>query len=131
MTMTINDLEKEIASIWSYLQSGYDNNPEEMKIRLQELSSYFSWVNYNIPKMKRRYSNTLKKGLIELAKDSANLGLSKSLQTSLIDSVSGEERQLWDELVQMDRAISKQMAAITSLLSYSKEELSISRQATH
>ena len=129
--MTQEQIKREINNIWEYLAITPSENPEELKERLNTLSTYFSWVNYHIAPAKRRYMEAKRSGLMTIAGDAEAMKLSKTMQNELVDTICGEQFEDWDTLVRLDRALSKEMATCTSVLSYIKTEMEVSKYQTH
>jgi hypothetical protein len=126
--MTTEQLNTEADSIESFIGITLSNEPEEIKGRINSLMVHVSRTGQMLADAKKilraRKSEQIQQTIISIAKEAC---LSAKVQNTLLDSICTEEAYLVDRIERLNRSCTHQLDACRSLLSYAKEELSLTK----
>ncbi len=128
LTIKMEQLITEVSIIESYLEIECSTEPNEIQERICKLMVYLFRTGNMLAEAKKilrmRKSAEINKTIIAIAKEAC---LSAKVQNTLIDSIASEECFLVDKLDRMNAGIVHQIDALRSLLSYTKEELRLTK----
>lgn len=124
----LNELRERAKELQMFLETESSNNPEELTDRILKLMSYIAYSGEMLAEAKKllrsRKSSEISKTIIAIAKEQC---LSASVQNALLDSICDEEAYLVDYIDRINRTATHQLDGCRSLLSYTKEELKLSK----
>ena len=122
-------LLQEAKDIQSYLEIECSNNPEEIEERLSAISVYKARSGEMLAQAKKLYrrkrSSEIANTIINIAKQQY---LSATAQNALVESIAEDEAFLVDWLERINAACTMQSDALRSILSYEKEQLSLTKK---
>lgn len=122
-------LLQEAKDIQSYLEIECSNNPEEIEERLSAISVYKARSGEMLAQAKKLYrrkrSSEIANTIINIAKQQF---LSATAQNALVESIAEDEAFLVDWLERINAACTMQSDALRSILSYEKEQLSLTKK---
>jgi hypothetical protein len=125
----MEQLLKEAEEIQSYLEIECSNNPEEIEERLSAISVYKARSGEMLAQAKKLYrrkrSSEIANTIINIAKQQF---LSATAQNALVESIAEDEAFLVDWLERINAACTMQSDALRSILSYEKENLSLTKK---
>jgi hypothetical protein len=125
----MEQLLKEAEEIQSYLEIECSNNPEEIEERLSAISVYKARSGEMLAQAKKLYrrkrSSEIANTIINIAKQQF---LSATAQNALVESIAEDEAFLVDWLERINAACTMQSDALRSILSYEKEQLSLTKK---
>lgn len=125
----MEQLLKEAEEIQSYLEIECSNNPEEIEERLSAISVYKARSGEMLAQAKKLYrrkrSSEIANTIINIAKQQF---LSATAQNALVESIAEDEAFLVDWLDRINAACTLQTDALRSILSYEKENLSLTKK---
>lgn len=125
----MENLLKEAKDIQSYLEIECSNNPEEIEERLSAISVYKARSGEMLAQAKKLYrrkrSSEIANTIINIAKQQY---LSATAQNALVESIAEDEAFLVDWLDRINAACTLQTDALRSILSYEKEQLSLTKK---
>ena len=125
----MENLLKEAKDIQSYLEIECSNNPEEIEERLSAISVYKARSGEMLAQAKKLYrrkrSSEIANTIINIAKQQF---LSATAQNALVESIAEDEAFLVDWLERINAACTMQSDALRSILSYEKENLSLTKK---
>lgn len=125
----MENLLKEAKDIQSYLEIECSNNPEEIEERLSAISVYKARSGEMLAQAKKLYrrkrSSEIANTIINIAKQQF---LSATAQNALVESIAEDEAFLVDWLDRINAACTLQTDALRSILSYEKEQLSLTKK---
>lgn len=124
----LNELRERAKELQMFLETESSNNPEELTDRILKLMSYIAYSGEMLAEAKKllrsRKSSEISKTIIAIAKEQC---LSASVQNALLDSICDDESFLVDFIERVNRTATHQLDGCRSLLSYTKEELKLSK----
>ena len=117
----------EASEIQSFAEITTGDDPNEIADRIASCSVYIARTGKMLADAKYHLNAKKKEETLSIiSKILKNDKVSKTLQNSLIDSICKEEQYLVDWIERLNKAVTHQMEACRSLLSYEKENLRIS-----
>ena len=126
--MDISDLKDEAQKIQSYLEITCSDSPEEVVERIKDLSVFMARSGEMLAQAKKilraKKTSEISNTIIKIAKESH---LSATVQNALLDSICEEESFVVDHIERINRTCTHQSDALRSILSYSKEEMRLSK----
>ena len=118
----------EAKEIQSFAEITPSDNPQEIAERMSECGVYIARTGKMLADAKYHLNKNKKKEIMQLIIEFLkNKKLSATVQNSLVDNICKDEKYLVDWLERLNRAVTHQMEACRSLLSYEKENLRISK----
>lgn len=122
------NLSEEAQKIQDYLDIECSEDPEEVQERIRTIMPHISRTGFMLAEAKRalrrKKASEISNTIINIAKEQC---LSAKVQNTLIESIAEDEAFLVDWLDRLNAAATHQVDALRSLLSYSKEELRITK----
>jgi len=119
---------EEAKQIQDYLDITCSDNPEEIQERIRTIMSYISRTGFLLAEAKKilrlKKATEISNTIIHIAKEQC---LSAKVQNTLIDSIAEDESYLVDLIDRLNAACTHQVDGLRSLLSYSKEELRLTK----
>ncbi|MFV0536785.1 MAG: hypothetical protein ACK5M3_05350, partial [Dysgonomonas sp.] len=114
--------------IQEYLDITCTDNPDEIQERIRCIMPYISRTGNMLADAKKllrkKKASEISNTIIAIAKEQC---LSAKVQNTMIDSIAEEEAYLVDRLDRLNAACTHQVDALRSLLSYTKEELRLTK----
>lgn len=121
-------LQEEAQKIQDYLDIECSENPEEVLDRIRAIMPYISRTAFMLAEAKkalrRKKASEISNTIINIAKEQC---LSAKVQNTLIDSIAEDEAYLVDWLDRLNAAVTHQVDALRSILSYERENLRITK----
>ena len=121
-------LQEEAQQIQDYLDITCSENPEEVLQRIRTIMPYISRTAFMLAEAKkalrRKKASEISNTIINIAKEQC---LSAKVQNTLIDSIAEEEAYLVDWLDRLNAAATHQVDALSSILSFERENLRITK----
>lgn len=117
-------MREELEQMQDYLEINVSDNPEEIKMRINDLNVYMARSGKMLADAKNalrvKKASEISETILSIAKQNY---LSAKAQNALVDSIAQEENYIVDWCERINRTCVHQIDAMRSLLSYEKEQI--------
>jgi hypothetical protein len=120
---------KEVQEIQDYLEITCSGEPQEILVRIADISVYLARTSQLLADAKKDVSRIKRSAIVKEVIEplTSNIALSATTQKAIIDGIAIDEQHLVDWIERINRTCVHQIDALRSMLSYEKEQLRITK----